>query len=128
MNDEIEMWLEKNFSPDIQALVREIQRWVHGVLPNASEVLAVGYKMIMYKTQPKMNGFVVYVGPYTNHVNLGFLEGTSLPDPHKLLKGTGKTLRHVKIKGVGDLEQVGLQELVEAAWEGAIAAEAGQEK
>ncbi len=50
-----------------------------------------------------------------NHVTFGFHYGTSLDDPESLLKGTGKNLRHVKLRTVDDLEKKGLRELVLAA-------------
>jgi hypothetical protein len=34
-----------------------------------------------------------------NHVTFGFHYGTSLDDPERLLEGTGKNLRHVKLRG-----------------------------
>jgi hypothetical protein len=116
MGNEIEIWME-NYPPQIQSLVQQMREWVKTVLPDAAEVLATGYKMIMYKVEPKAKEWVVYIGPYPNHANLGFIAGTSLPDPHKLLKGTGKTLRHIKIKQATDLERNGVKELVEAAWQ-----------
>jgi hypothetical protein len=119
MSDEITVWLQ-NYPPGIQSLVRQMREWTKSALPDAAEVLAAGYKMIMYKVEEKAKEWVVYIGPYPNHVNLGFIAGTSLPDPHKLLKGTGKTLRHIKIKQVADLERNGVKELVEAAWQEAI--------
>ncbi len=39
-----------------------------------------------------------YVGVYTAHVNVGFFQGASLPDPAGLLQGTGKYMRHVKVR------------------------------
>jgi hypothetical protein len=50
-----------------------------------------------------------------NHVTFGFHYGTSLDDPERLLEGTGKNLRHVKLRTVQDLKKKGLQELVLAA-------------
>jgi len=50
-----------------------------------------------------------------NHVTFGFHYGTSLHDPEKLLEGTGKNLRHVKLRTVEDLQKKGLKELVLAA-------------
>jgi hypothetical protein len=49
------------------------------------------------------------------HVTFGFLRGTSLPDPGKLLEGTGKNLRHVKLRNLGDLRNPALTELIVAA-------------
>ncbi len=50
-----------------------------------------------------------------NHVTFGFHYGTSLNDPEGLLKGTGKNIRHVKLRTVQDLEQKGLKNLVLSA-------------
>lgn len=119
MSDDIEAFIG-NYPPDVQELVQLTRVWVKKVLPDSSEELALGYQMIMYKLRPKGKQFVVYVAGYTKHVNLGFLMGTSLPDPQNLLKGTGKTLRHIKIKKAEDLEKAGVQVVVEAAWEEAM--------
>jgi hypothetical protein len=50
-----------------------------------------------------------------NHVTLGFHYGTSLKDPESLLEGTGKNIRHVKLRAVEDLQQKGLKNLLLAA-------------
>jgi hypothetical protein len=50
-----------------------------------------------------------------NHVTFGFLRGTSLPDPEGLLEGTGKNLRHVKLRCVEDLKGPALKKLIVAA-------------
>lgn len=120
MSNGIESFLQ-NYPAEVQELMRVAQGWVKEVLPNSSEELALGYKMIMYKLRPNGRQFVVYLAPYPKHVNLGFLMGTSLPDPDRLLKGTGKTLRHIKIRQGSDLDKAGVREVVEAAWEEAVA-------
>ena len=44
-----------------------------------------------------------YVNIFTSHVNVGFFQGASLTDPARLLQGTGKFMRHVKVKpGTGE--------------------------
>ena len=45
----------------------------------------------------------------------GFPFATSLPDPKGLLEGTGKNMRHVKLRSAEDLEKKGLRELIVAA-------------
>jgi len=50
-----------------------------------------------------------------NHVTFGFHHGTSLDDPEHLLEGTGKNIRHVKLRTVEDLKKKGLKNLVLAA-------------
>lgn len=50
------------------------------------------------------------------HVTFIFLRGARLPDPEKLLEGTGKSLRHVKLRSVEDVKRPGVKKLiVEAA-------------
>ena len=39
-----------------------------------------------------------YVNVFTSHVNVGFFHGAALPDPARLLQGSGKFMRHVKLR------------------------------
>jgi hypothetical protein len=41
---------------------------------------------------------VFVVGAFAHHVGVEFWRGTSLKDPHHLLEGTGKNLRHIKLR------------------------------
>jgi hypothetical protein len=51
-----------------------------------------------------------------DHVICIFLRGTALSDPGKLLEGTGKSVRHVKLRTTADVRRPGLKKLiVEAA-------------
>ncbi|HXA79030.1 MAG TPA: DUF1801 domain-containing protein [Candidatus Acidoferrales bacterium] len=50
-----------------------------------------------------------------SHVTFGLYAGTSLDDPEQLLEGTGKSLRHVKLRSVEDLKRSGLRKLVKSA-------------
>ena len=49
------------------------------------------------------------------HVTFAFLRGAALPDPQKLLEGTGKGVRHVKLRGVADVMRPGLKKLIAEA-------------
>jgi hypothetical protein len=57
-----------------------------------------------------------YVNVFTSHVNVGFFQGTALPDPAHLLQGTGKFMRHVKLKPGTATNTAALSELIEAAY------------
>lgn len=57
-----------------------------------------------------------YVNAFTNHVNVGFFFGTSLPDPAHLLEGTGRHGRHVKLRPGLDLDAAALAALIDAAY------------
>lgn len=41
-----------------------------------------------------------YIAVQPSHINLGFYHGTSLADPSSALEGTGKELRHIKVRDV----------------------------
>ena len=56
-----------------------------------------------------------YVNAFTAHVNVGFFKGAELPDPAGLLQGTGKAMRHVKLKPGAPIDAAALRALVEAA-------------
>ena len=57
-----------------------------------------------------------YVNVFTSHVNVGFFQGASLPDPARLLHGTGKFMRHVKLKPGTAANAAALRRLIEAAY------------
>jgi hypothetical protein len=57
-----------------------------------------------------------YVNAFTSHVNVGFFQGAGLPDPARLLQGTGKFMRHVKLRPGTTTNAASLRRLVEAAY------------
>lgn len=57
-----------------------------------------------------------YVGAFTAHVNVGFFQGASLKDPHGLLQGTGKRMRHVKLRWGEPVDEAALQALILTAY------------
>ncbi len=58
---------------------------------------------------------VVLPVAYAEHVGVEFWRGTSLTDRHRLLEGTGKNLRHVKVKDIEEATSPGLIELLREA-------------
>jgi len=57
-----------------------------------------------------------YVNVFTSHVNVGFFQGASLPDPSRLLQGTGKSMRHVKLRPDTPLDSPSVRRLIQAAY------------
>lgn len=58
----------------------------------------------------------VYIDVFKAHMNIGFFQGAELPDPAKLLTGTGKYMRHVKLKPGSGVETAALTDLIHAAY------------
>src|SRR5246127_487046 len=57
-----------------------------------------------------------YVNVFTSHVNVGFYQGSALPDPAHLLQGTGKWMRHVNLKPGTATNVAALSRLIDAAY------------
>lgn len=57
-----------------------------------------------------------YVNAFTVHVNVGFFRGAELPDPKGLLEGTGRLMRHVKIRPGRGVDADALQALIGSAY------------
>jgi hypothetical protein len=57
-----------------------------------------------------------YVNAFRAHVNVGFFFGAMLDDPAGLLEGTGKRMRHVKIRWAQQVNAVALSELIATAY------------
>jgi len=57
-----------------------------------------------------------YVNVFTSHVNVGFFQGAALPDPTHLLQGSGKFMRHVKLKLGTPTDAASLRKLIETAY------------
>jgi hypothetical protein len=57
-----------------------------------------------------------YVNAFTSHVNVGFFRGAELSDPERLLVGTGKVMRHVKLSPEVNVDAAALRKLIETAY------------
>jgi len=57
-----------------------------------------------------------YVNAFKGHVNVGFFRGAEIADPERLLEGTGKFMRHVKLRPESDVDATALMRLIETAY------------
>lgn len=57
-----------------------------------------------------------YVNAFTHHVNVGFFLGPELDDPQRLLEGSGKFMRHVKLRPEREIDATALMKLIESAY------------
>jgi hypothetical protein len=57
-----------------------------------------------------------YVAAFSAHVNVGFFQGATLADPAGLLEGSGKRMRHVKVRWGEPIDAEALTELIAAAY------------
>jgi hypothetical protein len=57
-----------------------------------------------------------YVNVFKAHVNVGFFRGAEIADPHSILEGNGKFMRHVKLSPERNVDPAALRELIETAY------------
>lgn len=111
--DDFEKLLVNN-QPQAQALALGLRKLIQRLLPKAQEKVYRGYGVADYGFGGPGRGFLA-IGPQKSYVNLYFMDGGQLDDPHGLLTGTGKRMRHVKISGPEDLKNKAVHQLVRQA-------------
>ena len=57
-----------------------------------------------------------YVNAFTAHVNVGFFRGAELDDPAGLLEGTGRFMRHVKLRPQQEVDSTALERLIDVSY------------
>ncbi len=101
-------------TPEVRALTQRLRDLMRETAPEAEETPQKGWKTLSYRTG---RGIFAFIAPHKAHVDLGFYEGADLPDPEGVLEGTGKKLRHVKIRSDVDIRPDAFAALIRAAWE-----------
>jgi hypothetical protein len=99
-------------------LAYQVRKLVVTVMPDVVEVPWPRLRMASYGVGPKKKTeHFCYISAQKDDVNLGFYYGAELPDPEGLLQGTGKLLRHVKIREPKAIRSRQLRQLLKVASE-----------
>src|SRR3972149_12308997 len=93
----------KSVAESVRPVAVALRRLVLKAAPSLTETMRYGMPQYVRDKHT-----VVYIMPAADHVNLGFYDGVDLDDPKKLLDGTGKRLRHVKVRNVQEGRSLGL--------------------
>src|SRR5215467_8213383 len=107
------------YGEGITGLVLATRKQVLHEAPGAHELIYDAYSAVSagYSFTGRPTDSFVYVAAYPKGVNIGFWNATALPDPDRLLEGTGKRSRHVKIRAAADLDRPAVRDLIRAAIE-----------
>jgi hypothetical protein len=104
-------------SPQVAAIAVSLRAEVRQAVPDAREQVDPADGLIAYGRGRRLRDMLFAIVPHTAHVNLQLADGADLPNPDGIIEGTGKRVRHVKIRSV---EAAG-----SAAVRAVIAAQAG---
>ena len=107
MSDAVDEFLAA-YPPDVRDLALHTRALVLDALPGTIEHLYLGWQAIGYGSGG-MKGQICAIMPTKAGVSLSFNRGAVLPDPHGLLTGTGKLLRHVKLRVPADVDAPALR-------------------
>ena len=100
---------------DLALALREV---ILEEMPDASESVYQVYTVaIWFGVSGRMKDMFCYITTNAAHVNLGFPRGAALPDSNKVLEGDGKTMRHIKLRTLADLEHPFVRRYIRAAME-----------
>lgn len=86
-------------TPGHKRLITALERVVERVAPDWNRSVKWGQGCWIDGEEPK-----VYIHTEPDHVQLGFYRGSKLKDPQGLLAGSGKFVRHVKVRKTGDVD------------------------
>ena len=99
-DERVQKFLEDIFSLDQEKfqILQTLRKIVFGVYPKVKERMMYGG--IMFSLDDDFGG----IFPSKKHISFEFSEGFKMKDPKKLLEGTGKFRRHLKITSIADIE------------------------
>ena len=105
------------FAPAHRRLLGAIRRWLRKRLPTAHEVVYEYRDWFVISYSPNERGYegVLAIRASANGVSLYFNRGKELPDPAKLLQGSGSQMRSIDLEGASTLARPEVARLVDEA-------------
>jgi Domain of unknown function (DU1801) len=99
------------------ALIRSVRKVLRKRLSTANELVYDNYNffVIGYCSTERPSDCILSIAAGANGVGLSFYHGATLPDPHKLLLGSGTQNRFIRIESAATLTRPEVEELIAAA-------------
>jgi hypothetical protein len=105
------------FDPKNQTLIRALRKALRKRLPTAHELVYDNYNffVIGYAPTERPSDSILSIAAAANGVGLCFIRGANLPDPRKILLGSGKQTRFIRIESAKVLASTEVEALIAAA-------------
>jgi hypothetical protein len=105
------------FELTLQRLIKAVRNKLRRRFPSAHEIAYDNYNffVIGYSPTERPSNSIVSIAAAANGVGLCFIRGASLPDPKKILLGSGKQTRFIRLESVGVLNRPEVEALLAAA-------------
>jgi hypothetical protein len=94
----------------------------HAGQSGVTELIYDAYNAVAsgYSYTGRASDCFIHIAVYARWVNLGFNRGSLLPDPERVLQGSGRWIRHIRIAEPADLKDSAVRTFVRAAIAGAV--------
>ncbi len=114
--EQLESFIDR-YNPEVAALAREALTKMRARLPGAVQLVYDNYNALAIGFGPneKASSVPLSIALYPRWVTLFFLRGADLPDPEKLLKGSGNIVRQIRLESAKDLDKAGVKRLIAEA-------------
>jgi hypothetical protein len=96
--------------PRNQSIIRALRRFVKRAEPALTESVKWGNGCWVKGKVP-----VSYVYSASDYVQFGFIRGSALKDPQRLLQGNGQYVRHIKVHKLSDIDENAFKALLRQA-------------
>jgi len=107
----------ERFDPAIRALVRQARTKLRRRMPTALELVYANARAVAigFASSERMTDTIVSLAVYARGVNLYFIYGIAVDDPHHLLLGSGNQGRFVRLESAAMLDRPEIEGLLAAA-------------
>jgi hypothetical protein len=107
----------RRFTPEVRDTADAALRAIRAQVPGAIEMVYDKARSLVIGFAPRdrPSEAVLSIALYTQWVNLYFLDGATLTDPHRLLKGDGHRVRLLRLDDVAVLESAPVRALIAEA-------------
>jgi hypothetical protein len=114
--EQLESFIAKFNTPN-QKLIRSVRAALRKRLPTAHELVYDNYNffVIGYSSTERPSDSLLSISANAHGLNVNFYYGATLPDPHKLLEGSGTQNRFLRIASAADLARPEIEEFIAAA-------------
>ena len=105
------------YSPEVAALARAALARMRARLPRAVELVYDNYNALAIGFGPneRTSEAIFSIALWPRWVSLFFLQGAGLPDPDRLLRGSGKVARHIVLEEAEDVDKPAVERLIASA-------------
>jgi hypothetical protein len=106
--------LDVTTTPEVAEIARAVRSVVLREFPGAVEWFDGGNGLLAVGARRSMRDLLFAVIPHRSWVNLQLADGVELPDPTGIVEGTGKRIRHVKVRSVDAARSGPIRDIVRA--------------